>query len=62
MLYNAAETVRVRTVLEFRLHHPTCIGWGVGYDSRTVTRANRAHLEELSGSTDIAITHGRNQI
>lgn len=35
-LYKAAETVRVRTVLEFELHHPTCIGCAVGFSISSV--------------------------
>jgi hypothetical protein len=61
MLYSAALTVRVRTVFELRLHHPTCIGCGVGYDRRTVTIAKRAHFDIPSGTVAIATTHGKNQ-
>jgi hypothetical protein len=37
-LYSAAETVRVRTVLEFELHQPTCMGWAV-----TVSMLHKAY-------------------
>lgn len=60
ILYSAALTVLVRTVFELRLHQPTCIGCGVGYDSSIVTIAYRAHLETPFETVAIATTHGKN--
>ena len=43
-LYKAAETVRVRTVLELRLHQPTCIACAITTATGRVSRVHSNHV------------------
>jgi len=53
----------VRVLLLMRLHQPTWIGWGVGYDKSVVKIAYVVHgLEVEIGRRSRAIRQGRNQI
>ena len=53
----------MRVLLLIRLHQPTWIGWGVGYDNSVVRMAYVVHGFEVDiGSKSRAIRQGRNQI
>ena len=62
MLYSAAETARVRTLPEIRLHQATCIGCGVGCESSVTRIPYVTHgFSVESGRTNKAMMQGRNQ-
>ena len=53
----------MRVLLLIRLHQPTWIGWGVGYDNSVVRMAYVVQgLEVEIGRRRRAIRQGRNQI
>lgn len=62
MLYNAADTARVRTVFEFLEFHATRMAWQYGYERSPVSKAYRSQGLASFFNVTMPMSHGRIQI